>query len=109
MSRGRTGVQRSRVTGQRRKEKGKGAFDRNLSLWLDRGARADGDRHRLWRWYRHRLHEAKGPGNRRLHVPPVDDEIEHAVIEQELAALKALWQLLFDGLLDDARPGKADK
>ena len=55
------------------------------------------------------------PPNRRtrddhvLQLAPIDDHVEHAVLEQELAALKALGQLLADRLLDDARAGKADQ
>jgi len=36
----------------------------------------------------------------------VDDGVEHAVFQQELAALETLWQLLADCLLDDAGPAK---
>ena len=45
----------------------------------------------------------------RLHLAPIDDQIEHALLEQELDSLKALGQLLTDRLLDDARPGEADQ
>ena len=41
-------------------------------------------------------HEAQRPGDRAF-PPCVDDQIEHAVLEQELAALKALGKLLPDG------------
>jgi hypothetical protein len=37
---------------------------------------------------------------------PIDDQVEHPVLEQELAALEALGQLLADRLLDDARAGE---
>ena len=47
--------------------------------------------------------------DRRLHLAPIDDQIEHAVLEQELAALESLGQLLPDRLLDDARAGEADE
>src|SRR5690606_16338890 len=43
------------------------------------------------------------------HLEPADDAIDHAVLEQELAALKALGQLLTDGLLDHPRPREADQ
>ena len=43
------------------------------------------------------------------HVAPVDDHVERAVLEQELAALEAFRQGLAHGLLDDARPGEADQ
>ena len=44
-----------------------------------------------------------------LHLAAIDDEVEHAVLEQELAALKAFGQLLANRLLDDARAGEADE
>ena len=43
------------------------------------------------------------------HVAPVDDHVERAVIEQELAALEALGQRLAHRLLDHARAGEADE
>src|SRR5206468_224996 len=42
------------------------------------------------------------------HLAALDDEVEHAVLEQELGALEPFRQLLADGLLDDARAGEAD-
>ena len=39
----------------------------------------------------------------------IDDEVEHAVLDEELAALEPLRQLLPDRLLDDARAGEADE
>ena len=39
----------------------------------------------------------------RLQLAAIDDEIEEALLEQELAALEAFGQLLADRLLDDAR------
>src|SRR5688572_11514463 len=54
-------------------------------------------------------HEAQRTRHDRLHVPAVHDQIEHAVLDQELAPLKAVRQLLADGLLDDAGTGKADE
>ena len=44
-----------------------------------------------------------------LQLAAIDDHVEHAVLEQELAALEALGQLLADRLLDDARAGEADQ
>ena len=44
-----------------------------------------------------------------FHFAPIDHQVDHALLEQELAALKALGQLLADGLLDDARAGKPDE
>ena len=43
------------------------------------------------------------------HVAPIDDHVQRAVLEQELAALEALGQRLAHGLLDDARTGEADE
>src|SRR6266481_928632 len=43
------------------------------------------------------------------HLAALDDEVEHAVLEQELGALEPFGQLLADGLLDDARAGEADE
>src|SRR5690606_34639253 len=42
-------------------------------------------------------------------ILPVDDGVDHPVLEQELAALEALRKLLADGLLDHAGAGKADE
>src|SRR5688572_25818863 len=56
-----------------------------------------------------RTHEAQRAGDGRLQLAPIDDQIQHAVFEEELAALEALGQLLANGLLDDARTGKADQ
>ena len=36
-------------------------------------------------------------------------EIEHAVIEEEFAALKAFGKFLTDGLFDDTRAGESDE
>jgi hypothetical protein len=44
-----------------------------------------------------------------LQLAAIDHHVEHAVLEQELAALKALGELLTDRLLDDPRAGKADE
>jgi len=35
-----------------------------------------------------RAHEAQGPGDGRLHLAPVDDEIDHALFEQKLGPLR---------------------
>ena len=43
------------------------------------------------------------------HVAPIDDHVERAVIEQELAALETFGQRLAHRLLDDARPGETDQ
>src|SRR5262249_6007683 len=42
-------------------------------------------------------------------IAPMHDEVEHAVLEQELGALESVGQLLTDGLLDDAGAGEADQ
>jgi len=55
------------------------------------------------------MHETQSPGNRGLQLAPVDDDVDHAVREEELAALEPVGQLLADRLLDDARPGEPDE
>src|SRR5262249_17137306 len=42
------------------------------------------------------------------HFPTVDDDVDRAVVDEELGALEAIRQRLAHGLLDDARAGKAD-
>src|SRR5262249_32051997 len=54
-------------------------------------------------------HEIERARNVGLQLLARYDSIEHAVFEQELAALEALGQFLPDGLLDDARPGKPNQ
>ena len=48
-------------------------------------------------------------GDHVLELAAVDDHVEHAVLEQEFAALEAFGQLLTDGLFDDAGAGEADQ
>ena len=43
-----------------------------------------------------------------LELPPVDDVVEHAVLEQEFRGLESLRQILANGLLDHPRPREAD-
>src|SRR3989475_3427632 len=43
------------------------------------------------------------------HLLAVHDPVDHPVLEEELAPLKPLRQLLTDGLLDHARSGEADQ
>jgi hypothetical protein len=45
----------------------------------------------------------------RFHLAAIDDQIEHAMLEEELAALEPIWQLLPNGLLDNAGPCIADQ
>ncbi len=40
---------------------------------------------------------------------PVDDEVDHAVVEEELGGLEALGQFLLGDLFDDARAGETDE
>src|SRR3954447_19333634 len=54
-------------------------------------------------------HEGEKTDNRGTHFPTVDDHIDHAVFEQKLTSLKALWQFLADRLLDHTGPGKTDQ
>src|SRR6266545_5745159 len=42
-------------------------------------------------------------------VTAVDDHVDHAMVLEIFRPLKAVGQLLADGLLDDARPGKTDE
>src|SRR6267378_2946734 len=53
--------------------------------------------------------EGEESAQRLLEVAPVDDEVELAVLQQELRALEALGERLADRLGDDARPGEADE
>ena len=64
---------------------------------------------RLHRFDRMLPHESKRSRDGALHFAAIDDEVEHAMLEQKLAALKSLGQLLANRLLDDARAGKADE
>src|SRR5688572_1288739 len=54
-------------------------------------------------------HEPQRARDDRFQFPPIDHQVEHAVLDQELAALEALRQLLPDRLLDDARAREADE
>src|SRR5512139_2007568 len=40
-------------------------------------------------------------------VPPVDDGVDHAVLQQKLRALETFGQLLSNRLLDDTRSGES--
>ena len=71
-------------------------------------ASADGRRRPATRALRRRELEEHAPIVV-LELAPIDDHVQHAVLEEELAALEALGQLLPDGLLDDARAGEADQ
>src|SRR5260370_38570276 len=46
-------------------------------------------------------HEPERVGDCRFHLAAIDDEIDHAFFEEELAALEPLGQRLADGLFDD--------
>ena len=52
---------------------------------------------------------ASSGGDAVAQVAAVDDQVDRAVLEQELAALEAFGQRLAHGLLDDARAGEADQ
>src|SRR5258708_33988639 len=56
-----------------------------------------------------RGHEVQSARDVRLHVFAVDHGVKHAVLQEELAALKTFRQLLADGLLDHARSGETDQ
>src|SRR5262245_38655566 len=49
------------------------------------------------------------PGDRGFQLSSIDDEIDEAFFEEELAALEALRQLLPDGLFNHTRPGESDQ
>src|SRR5215472_7444366 len=49
------------------------------------------------------------PRDRRAQLAAIDDHVDRARLEQELGALEAFGQLLADGVLDHARPSKADQ
>ena len=46
---------------------------------------------------------------RRAHVAPRHDEIDHSVLEEEFCPLKALWETLANGRLDDTGAREADQ
>ena len=54
-------------------------------------------------------HHRQHRGDLVAHLPPVDDHVDRAMIEQELRALKSFGQRFAHGLLDDARTGEADQ
>ena len=78
---------------------------RSFSGWSRRrrSARPPGRGRRL------RHHEPQRARDGRLQLASIDDEIDEAVLEQELAALEPFGQLLADGLLDHARTGETDE
>src|SRR5439155_22235958 len=53
--------------------------------------------------------ELQGLCDERLHVFPVDDSVQHTVLDKEFAALEAFGEFLADRLFDDARSGKANE
>src|SRR6476661_8014560 len=53
-------------------------------------------------------HEVERVQDEISQVLSFDNRIEHAVFEQELGALKTFRQLLFNRLLDHARPRETD-
>src|SRR5688572_17017681 len=74
------------------------------------GIYGGGDRHRrLDDGSGLRAHELEHAGEDVLHLTAVDDQIDHAVVDEKLAALEPFGQLLPDRLLDDARSGEADE
>src|ERR1700733_11864395 len=54
-------------------------------------------------------HPAQCLGEVLLHLLARNDCVKEAVFEQKLRPLKALGELLADGLLDDARTSEADQ
>ena len=53
-------------------------------------------------------HKGKRIGCELTQVIAIHDGVQHAVLQQELASLKALGKLLADCLFDDTRTSKAD-
>src|SRR5215510_12899796 len=78
-----------------------------LASYVDRGG-ADADRLRLGRGALG-SHEPERARERGFEVAPIDDQIEHAALDEELAALKSLGELLPDRLLDDARARESNQ
>src|SRR5712692_8525058 len=60
-------------------------------------------------WVKLAQEKVEGRGNVGFQILAVDNGVEEAMLEQELGALETFGQLLADGLLDHARPGKADQ
>src|SRR5882724_6376802 len=58
---------------------------------------------RLWR------HEVEGPRDKGLQIFALDHGVKHAVLQKKLAGLEARRQLLANGLLNNARPGKPNQ
>ena len=58
---------------------------------------------------RHLQQDLQQPRDGRLQLQPRHDHVDHAVLHQIFGALEAFGQLFADGLLDDARAGKADQ
>jgi hypothetical protein len=54
-------------------------------------------------------HESQRSRDGVFHFAAIDDQIEHAVLEEELAALESVGQLLADGLLDHAWSREANQ
>src|SRR4051794_1937811 len=54
-------------------------------------------------------HKIQRSGDVRFHFFAMDDRVEHAVLEEEFAALESGWEFLADGLFDHPRTGKANE
>src|SRR5687768_2149313 len=61
---------------------------------------------RIDRRLRHAHHQGEQRGEAAAHLAPVDDQVDCAVLEQELAALETLRQRLAHRLLDHAGAGE---
>src|SRR5437868_1335778 len=55
------------------------------------------------------LEERDEAGRAIAQLPPVDDHVDRALLEEELRALEAFGQRLAHRLLDDARAGESDE
>ena len=55
------------------------------------------------------MEHGKKPGKGLAHFLPLDDQVDHAVVEEIFGPLKPFRKLLADGLLDHPGTGKADE
>src|SRR5689334_4646195 len=53
--------------------------------------------------------QSETPADRGFELAPIDDGVDEAFLEEELAALESLRQFLSNRLFDDAWAGKADE
>src|SRR5215207_1426819 len=61
--------------------------------------------HRCWK----AQHVSEDSRDLVLHLPAVDDRVEHPMLEKELGGLESLGKLLLDRLLDHSGTGESDE